>query len=510
MTSPALSPQTDSRDFEYDSLDLSKRSIRLVRILPDLSSEGYLQCHLCHSSIDTEYCCLLYVWGPPSDECIIKIDGKLCAVRRNLFTFVEAARKKDLRLLWIDALCIDQSNIIERNHQVQQMGAIFSGARKVISWFGNDEDIATYLRSTSNERERDIDGNRSLCDNIYWRRAWITQEFLLARQNILMASEATLRMSPAFWYPLWIKDPDPNSTINLQKRQLQKIEKMRDRPADTLLDLLHAYKDKDCTIPKDRIFSLLALCRDMTALRVDYQLSDADLARNILTILRGPICLCGINALGEALDLTTTGPSHQEDGLSKLYATTKCKVMQGPDIPDSDAHDCGYTSNGFCSNERHMLSVYYQKNTMDDSSGPVSMSKHWLGQPHEMWMINLRQFCSRYEGHIRIIAKPGYSHFSYQYLSINGSEKQLDTRPMSDFEAMRLSDGEQYRISLSISFCFAIARVAEHVHVDGTCKREIRFKFTGEVYEGHWHRFFFDRSSFSIVDGKDLRRRTAG
>jgi hypothetical protein len=38
--------------------------------------------------------------------------------------------------LWIDALCIDQSDAQERTHQVEIMSEIFGRADSVISWLG--------------------------------------------------------------------------------------------------------------------------------------------------------------------------------------------------------------------------------------------------------------------------------------------------------------------------------------------------------------------------------------
>lgn len=39
-------------------------------------------------------------------------------------------------MFWIDALCIDQENLAERNHQVTQMGKIYASAYRVVSWLG--------------------------------------------------------------------------------------------------------------------------------------------------------------------------------------------------------------------------------------------------------------------------------------------------------------------------------------------------------------------------------------
>jgi hypothetical protein len=53
------------------------------------------------------------------------------------------------KLLWIDALCIDQENVIERNHQVQQMGEIFSRASNVLAWLGSNRTIEIYFAEVS-------------------------------------------------------------------------------------------------------------------------------------------------------------------------------------------------------------------------------------------------------------------------------------------------------------------------------------------------------------------------
>ena len=38
--------------------------------------------------------------------------------------------------MFIDALCIDQSDIAERNHQVRQMGDVYRAAKAVVAWLG--------------------------------------------------------------------------------------------------------------------------------------------------------------------------------------------------------------------------------------------------------------------------------------------------------------------------------------------------------------------------------------
>jgi len=40
--------------------------------------------------------------------------------------------------MWIDAICINQNDISERNNQVRQMGAIYSQASQVVVWLGEE------------------------------------------------------------------------------------------------------------------------------------------------------------------------------------------------------------------------------------------------------------------------------------------------------------------------------------------------------------------------------------
>ncbi|KAF1967421.1 heterokaryon incompatibility, partial [Bimuria novae-zelandiae CBS 107.79] len=81
------------------------------------------------------YTCLSYVWGPEDQGHTILINDKPYKVRRNLFEFLGVARTMHhSKWLWIDALCINQASITECNHQVQQMGLIYSNAVEVLSW----------------------------------------------------------------------------------------------------------------------------------------------------------------------------------------------------------------------------------------------------------------------------------------------------------------------------------------------------------------------------------------
>ena len=80
---------------------------------------------------------------------MVKIENQMLPVLNSLQPFFEALRAKDMLIdgkwWWIDSICIDQSNLQERAHQVQLMQLIYRQAEQVIVWLGkpsNDSDLA--------------------------------------------------------------------------------------------------------------------------------------------------------------------------------------------------------------------------------------------------------------------------------------------------------------------------------------------------------------------------------
>ncbi|KAF2847954.1 HET-domain-containing protein, partial [Plenodomus tracheiphilus IPT5] len=124
-----------TQSFKHAPLDLSSNAIRLVEVHP-YRADQRIRCTIRHTTTAAIYTCLSYVWGPQEPTRFVTVNGALCEVRENLWQFLHAASSRAVRAVWIDALCIDQSHVLERNHQVQQMGAIYSNAQQVITWIG--------------------------------------------------------------------------------------------------------------------------------------------------------------------------------------------------------------------------------------------------------------------------------------------------------------------------------------------------------------------------------------
>ncbi|KAK7749917.1 hypothetical protein SLS53_000499 [Cytospora paraplurivora] len=148
-----------------------------------------------------EYEALSWCWGTENKDCAIKIKkgGKYyrLAVTKELSLALKYLRNGgNDRILWIDALCIDQENHEERNHQVQMMSRIYTGAKQACIWLGEDSEDSTKAIQFIDEIMRlehfdSISENKenasrwqsllSLMQRPWFSRRWVVQEIALAR-----------------------------------------------------------------------------------------------------------------------------------------------------------------------------------------------------------------------------------------------------------------------------------------------------------------------------------------
>lgn len=130
---------TSEQAYKYSHLNPSRREIRLLSLLPgQLSHEIICESVVFSLFEEPKYEALSYVWGDLSNPHHITLDKTDFSVTANLYTALQFLRKPDAaRTLWIDALCINQECVPEREYQVGLMRSIFSGAETVLAWLGH-------------------------------------------------------------------------------------------------------------------------------------------------------------------------------------------------------------------------------------------------------------------------------------------------------------------------------------------------------------------------------------
>ena len=131
------------RKYSYKPLE-GDRAIRLLELQPG-SSGDEIYCKIIPSSLAAEsigYTALSYVWGPPEFKEFIFCDDDAGEAARfhvthNLHGALRALRhESEVTILWIDQICIDQSNLKERSQQVELFADIYSSASQTRIWMG--------------------------------------------------------------------------------------------------------------------------------------------------------------------------------------------------------------------------------------------------------------------------------------------------------------------------------------------------------------------------------------
>src|SRR3569833_3981206 len=189
-----------------------------------------------------EYTCLSYTWGGREPRHTIQVDGHDFDVRADLFTALRRLRLPDRpRRLWIDAICINQDDIPERDSQVAMMRHIFHNATDVIAWIGEDngsqdQRAVDFVRALSTRAQglitqkkgssKMIDAETaawigsitpwafvgsvwmdfiSLIERPWFSRIWIVQEIVMARNTTVWCGRHQLDWMKFLYCSLFVK-----------------------------------------------------------------------------------------------------------------------------------------------------------------------------------------------------------------------------------------------------------------------------------------------------------------
>ncbi|KAI0856665.1 heterokaryon incompatibility protein-domain-containing protein [Xylaria cubensis] len=210
----------------YSPLDYIRPQVRFLEIIPSGADDQQVSCRLEAMELleDTRYAALSYVWGDPNiTECIL-VNGIEMPVTTNLASALRHFRNcgfphdQEIQRLWVDAICINQKDVTEKNNQVPLMGKLYKNASSVLSWLGapdannidnalgiihrlapvigaipgrpnmkaNAEMVHAGFKWLNSTLGPSITSKRwaplaALSESTYWTRIWIFQEIVLAR-----------------------------------------------------------------------------------------------------------------------------------------------------------------------------------------------------------------------------------------------------------------------------------------------------------------------------------------
>lgn len=270
--------------FTYQPLQ-EPMDFRLLELLPGERDET-LKCSLAHSSLTSHpyYHAVSYTWGTPGLIQEIELSGVAHSIQANLFEFLQQLRLTYATVtLWVDALCINGNDILEKNIQVPLMGLIYSYAKSVLVWLGPQADGSEEYFDSCNQippepqslrsrilKNTDSDAGKpnsaaiaSLQCRTYWTRTWIIQEIVLASDIYVFCGD---RFSHWPNFVLHMPDRDiDNQAIGMRNptHTFGKLKKLRIIATRlTLRQLLFQCHMSRCSEPRDLIYGLLNIAED--------------------------------------------------------------------------------------------------------------------------------------------------------------------------------------------------------------------------------------------------------
>ncbi|KAH6693360.1 heterokaryon incompatibility protein-domain-containing protein [Leptodontidium sp. MPI-SDFR-AT-0119] len=266
-------------NFKYEPLDLStvRPSIRLAILQPGPRNAS-IRVKLGRSAFADrpKYEALSYTWGRADDLRAIELNGTRVEVRKNLaLALVHLRHASEERVLWIDAICINQSDLEERNRQVELMAYIYARAKRVLVWLG----IIMHSQGPK-VGDEDLNDLGTLCHQSYWRRIWIVQEIGAATDLELhwglksqMDQENNWQSRSGVWVDFFARilgDETTNLAVKLARQR-------EGRHGDSFLlaNLMEVCKDSLCEEPRDKVYGFVGIAHDCQdgSFPVDYSKS---------------------------------------------------------------------------------------------------------------------------------------------------------------------------------------------------------------------------------------------
>lgn len=288
----------------YLELDFSSQQIRLFELYPKTEATDIQGSFLCvELTACPAYTALSYTWGDATDPRQITVGGSgTIDVRKNLweFLFQQSSAISEPKLFWIDAICINQSNVHERNHQVNLMKQIYVKACEDYIWLGGEADNSglaiDYITMKGSRKLRPRGpGFRAvwtreegkalchLCERPYWRRMWIIQEIVHAEKitvwcgaksfewGILENLYLTLKtLEDMHWFAhheFAIGVLQSSAAVMVWQRAHWRHPQT---PTPSLQTLIEVFRDWQCTDVRDKVFALVSMASSDTAIIPDY------------------------------------------------------------------------------------------------------------------------------------------------------------------------------------------------------------------------------------------------
>jgi hypothetical protein len=282
-------------------------SIRVLHLLPARLRLDDIECelHVVRLVDNPVYEALSYTWGDESHRRYISVNGQRFSITSNLWSALRYLRHtSETRVLWVDAVCINQQNGIERNFMVSQMHVIYHNSKGVVAWLGEPtvqseqafRFLAKYMSEgppmgdnqegwqaiveNSQPMHVDLSTWEALLDIFgrpWWSRAWIVQEVSCSRTGwTLMCGSSELSgnhlscILPRYFDALEESEVPPEAKTILDSWPFA-VLRMSLSPPDEMGSVLVSYRKQNAKEDKDKVYAFMNMVAPaISELKPDY------------------------------------------------------------------------------------------------------------------------------------------------------------------------------------------------------------------------------------------------
>ncbi|USP74762.1 uncharacterized protein yc1106_02036 [Curvularia clavata] len=318
-------------ELNYPKLENADFQFRMLALEPSEDFSDDIKCHVHNRSRsrNPEYEALSYRWGDPKDTTTIYVrlteyQGEQESdetpytpwpVTRDLEQALRSLRLPDkMRLLWVDALCINQNDDLEKGQQVRIMGKIYQNCVRDLLWLGPENaQIGRAMRLILKLQGHGESGHDRTCRSmietesttfsafsdqawddlkslilhpVVWDRVWIIQELILSPEFTLVCGKDTLDWSCID--SVLDDNRDILRIFDLRGTELRmlpevihkvSIIRMYRMPPEvttrlfskSLLTTFFTFLEWEATDRRDKVHAVLSLTTDGKGLDVDYR-----------------------------------------------------------------------------------------------------------------------------------------------------------------------------------------------------------------------------------------------
>ncbi|TLS30964.1 hypothetical protein PpBr36_02813 [Pyricularia pennisetigena] len=296
--------------------------IRVLELEPG-SLKDQLKCKLHHCTIEFEhkgklysqfalstddltrpiwYTALSYRWGDPHPVRHITVDGYEMEITVPLFEALNHFRKPNHSVvMWIDQICINQSDNDEKSRQIPLMGRVYQHAINTLIWLGISDSMTGQVFSLLNHAATELildfsqiripgglqqrgfppaeeqvwDDLWDLLDRPWFSRLWIIQEVALSRNAWVVCGDHFMSWSMletacsnlrAAGVSQWLQEKVSKGEST---DHCQRVVKLGTFGKEDIMSLLNRARESNCWDQRDKIYGLLGISR-ASWVRVDY------------------------------------------------------------------------------------------------------------------------------------------------------------------------------------------------------------------------------------------------